>query len=58
MSNTDEKRQMLPRQTMPNDAKQSRTNPEHFHKKATKKLPYQTSDQTRSPNTRSTPPGV
>ena len=26
----------------PNDAKRSRTNPEQFHKKATKKLPYRT----------------
>ena len=53
MSNTDEKYQMLPSLTMPND-------PEQTQKNSNRKPPksYHILDQTRSPNTRSRPPGV
>ena len=44
VSNTDEKRQMLPSQTMPDG-------PEQTQKNSIKKPPYQTLDQTRSLNT-------
>ena len=59
-TNSDESvnhRRETPNAPTPNDGKRSRINPEQFHKKSTKKLPYQTLDQTRSSKTHSTPAG-